>query len=166
MPVIFSHALGLMGWKQCCGVFQGENKWLKFAHMWVIATEFVYIYIKMRRHEKCTLQVSTWFMSLSFAVMTWLYWLKKSNKIMNTSTHNICQSSSRWKLLHLQLSRINKLGCDFLHWQVFHLFAPRETMWHCFYPITLYQGVERRWVSWIRSIAELSTLNWPSRVRP
>ena len=57
---------------------------------------------------------------------------------MITSTHNnLPLSSLRWKGLHFLLSWINKLNHNFFYWQFFfHLLAPWETMWPCFYPIS------------------------------
>ena len=30
--------------------------------------------------------------------------------------------------------RINKVECDFSHWQIFSFVCPWNTTWHCFYP--------------------------------
>ena len=55
---------------------------------------------------------------------------------MITSTHILTLLSLRWKGLRFLLSWINKLNHNFFYRQFFHLFAPRETTWPCFCPIS------------------------------
>ena len=64
---------------------------------------------------------------------------------MITSNRNLSLVSSlRRKVLHFLLSSINKLDRDSCIDGFYHLFAPWETTWHCFYPIS--PRVERWWV--------------------
>ena len=81
--------------------------------------------------SKCTVRVSTRFKSLFFAVRTSTYVRYCIQKSNNDHAHNLLFSSLRWKVLQFLLSRINKLDCDFLHWQSFLTCLPSwETTWH------------------------------------
>ena len=106
--------------------------------------------IKMRQrchsHAKWTHGVLA---RLLFAMKTSTVATVYKKVTMITSTHILTLSSLRWKDLYFLLSRINNLYRDFFHWQFFHLFAPWETTWHCFYQL---RRVQRWRVSWIRSI--------------
>ena len=90
-----------------------------------------------------TVRVSTNFMPLSLAVRT-------TTVVIPPLICHYCLKDK--KFFGHFLSRINKLDQDFLHWQIY-LFAPWETTWHRFYPISPWARTPKiAGIKWIRFI--------------
>ena len=133
--------------------FRSANQW-KNLPIRVIAVQFVYS-IKARQrfhnHAKRTYRVFARFTSLLFAMRASTVATASKKATMITFTHILTLSFLRWKGLHFLLSIINKLNCDFFHWQFFHLLPPEKPRDIAFIPSVL-ECVQRWRVSLIRSI--------------
>ena len=119
-----------------------------------IAVDFIYSLNTKRRvnsHAKCTVWVSTKLTSLQLAARTSTVATVSKKVKMVTSTHNLPLSSLHKKLFIFCCGEKTNSTAISCIGKIYHMFAPWETTWHHFYPISP-KRVQRWRASWIRFI--------------